>query len=139
MKALSVKQPWASLIAEGIKSIEVRSWTTDHRGPLLICVSKNIETDLKKYYEDDKYSYALLDRVNSSGYGKALGKAICIVQLVNVVPLTDKCNKRACLQKKALDKLQPGKKQYAWILDNVQILTEPFDVKGQLGLFDVPM
>lgn len=34
--ALSLKQPWAALLASGRKSIEVRKWTTDHRGELLI-------------------------------------------------------------------------------------------------------
>ncbi len=37
MKALSIRQPWASLIARGEKTIEVRSWSTSYRGPLLIC------------------------------------------------------------------------------------------------------
>jgi hypothetical protein len=40
MKALSVRQPWASLIASGKKTIEVRSWRTHYRGPLLICAAK---------------------------------------------------------------------------------------------------
>jgi hypothetical protein len=34
--ALSVKQPWAALLVSGLKSVEVRSWTTGVRGPLLI-------------------------------------------------------------------------------------------------------
>jgi len=40
IKALSVRQPWASLIAEGTKTIELRTWRTSYRGPLLICASK---------------------------------------------------------------------------------------------------
>jgi ASCH domain len=34
--ALSVKQPWAALLVHGRKSIEVRSWRTLYRGPVLI-------------------------------------------------------------------------------------------------------
>ena len=34
MKALTIKQPWASLIVHGIKDIENRTWRTDYRGPL---------------------------------------------------------------------------------------------------------
>jgi uncharacterized protein (UPF0264 family) len=34
--ALSLKQPWATLLVHGLKTIEVRRWTTKHRGPLLI-------------------------------------------------------------------------------------------------------
>ncbi len=41
MKALSVKQPWASMIASGRKTIELRSWQTRYRGRLMICASKN--------------------------------------------------------------------------------------------------
>ena len=39
MKAISVRQPWANLIAAGEKTIEVRRWATRHRGPLLIVSS----------------------------------------------------------------------------------------------------
>lgn len=41
IKALSVKQPWANLIASGQKTIETRTWGTAHRGPLLIVSSKD--------------------------------------------------------------------------------------------------
>jgi hypothetical protein len=40
MKALSIKQPWANMIASGRKTIETRKWKTDHRGPLLIVSAK---------------------------------------------------------------------------------------------------
>lgn len=37
MKAISIKQPWANRILTGEKTLEVRRWRTDYRGPLLIC------------------------------------------------------------------------------------------------------
>jgi hypothetical protein len=40
LKALTVKQPWATQIALGIKKIEYRSWATAHRGNLLVCAGK---------------------------------------------------------------------------------------------------
>jgi hypothetical protein len=40
LKALSVKQPWANMIASGEKTIETRRWPTDYRGLLLIVSSK---------------------------------------------------------------------------------------------------
>ena len=45
MKALSMKQPWANLIASGKKTIETLKWKTRYRGNLLIVSSKkpNIE------------------------------------------------------------------------------------------------
>ncbi|EPD3811105.1 ASCH domain-containing protein [Cronobacter dublinensis] len=39
MKALSIRQPWAWLIANGYKDIENRSWNTKYRGPILIHAS----------------------------------------------------------------------------------------------------
>lgn len=36
MKALTIRQPWASLIALGVKTIETRSWRTNYRGPIAI-------------------------------------------------------------------------------------------------------
>ena len=36
MKAITIKQPWASLIVEGIKDIENRTWKTNFRGRVLI-------------------------------------------------------------------------------------------------------
>ena len=36
MKALTLRQPWASLVALGVKTIETRSWSTEYRGPLAI-------------------------------------------------------------------------------------------------------
>jgi hypothetical protein len=39
IKALSVRQPWANMIADGRKTIETRKWATAYRGPLLIVSS----------------------------------------------------------------------------------------------------
>ena len=39
MKALSIKQPWANLIASGEKTIETRTWATAYRGELALCSS----------------------------------------------------------------------------------------------------
>ncbi len=38
--ALSLKQPWATLLAHGIKVIEIRKWPTIHRGHVLIHAAK---------------------------------------------------------------------------------------------------
>jgi len=40
MKAITLHQPWASLVAQDIKTIESRSWTTSYRGLLVIHASK---------------------------------------------------------------------------------------------------
>jgi hypothetical protein len=40
MKALSVRAPWAELIASGRKSLETRKRPTRYRGPLVVCQSR---------------------------------------------------------------------------------------------------
>ena len=41
--ALSLKQPWAALVIHGVKTIEIRRWTTRHRGLILIHASKQCD------------------------------------------------------------------------------------------------
>lgn len=43
MKAIVVNQPFASLIALGMKEIEVRPYEIAYRGPLLICAGSKVE------------------------------------------------------------------------------------------------
>jgi hypothetical protein len=45
MKALSLWQPWASLIALGVKTIETRGWATKYRGPLAIHAAQRLPRD----------------------------------------------------------------------------------------------
>jgi hypothetical protein len=71
MKALSVKQPWANLIAAGDKTIETRKWATDYRGDLLIVSSKT-------------------PRIEPAGC------ALAIVRLVDCRPLTERDEAEAC-------------------------------------------
>lgn len=43
--ALSIRQPWATLIAHGFKDVENRTWSTDYRGPILIHAGKSNKKD----------------------------------------------------------------------------------------------
>jgi len=79
MKALSLKQPWASWVAEGKKGIETRRWATKHRGLLLICASKKPQIA-----------------------GLPTGVALCIVNVVDCRPMT-KADEKA-----AMCELYPG-------------------------------
>ena len=42
LPAISIQEPWASMIASGKKTIEVRSWKTNHRGTIVLCASKKV-------------------------------------------------------------------------------------------------
>ena len=40
MKAITIKEPWASMIAHGFKAMETRSWSTKYRGRIAIHAGK---------------------------------------------------------------------------------------------------
>ncbi|MEK5162049.1 ASCH domain-containing protein [Paenibacillus sp. FSL R5-0527] len=46
MKAITILQPWASLIALGEKRFETRSWPTKHRGSLAIHAGKKVDREI---------------------------------------------------------------------------------------------
>lgn len=46
MKALTIKEPWCSLILEGKKTIETRVQKTKHRGPIILHCAKNPRSKL---------------------------------------------------------------------------------------------
>ena len=112
MRVLSVKQPWADLIASGAKSIEVRSWTTSYRGPVLIaaCAQPSRTLDARRHEMPPP------DR---------LGILVCIVQLVDVRPAT-RADTHAC------GGFDPSG-EYAWVLEAPRRV-HPVKYRGGLGL-----
>ncbi|HDZ60325.1 MAG TPA: ASCH domain-containing protein [Candidatus Pacearchaeota archaeon] len=60
MKALSLKQPWAELILQGRKKIELRKWNTHFRGKFLIHASKNPDESAMKKFGFDNLPYGFI-------------------------------------------------------------------------------
>ena len=52
MKAITIKQPWATLIAKGYKEYEFRTWKTKYRGEILIHSGKVIDKKAMARFED---------------------------------------------------------------------------------------
>lgn len=122
MKAISLIQPWADLVMLGIKTIETRSWTTNFRGDLLICSSKQTS-------EYSGITPSALDRFFAL---KEMpidlhGHALCIVEVMDVRRMLEEDREDACC-------LYMNK--YAWELRNVRRI-EPFMVKGRQRFFEV--
>lgn len=97
MKALTIRQPWASLIAAGVKTIETRSWSTKHRGPLAIHAGKVVPGWVLPLkiggFEVDKDnprgtapSYLLRGPINWP-YRLPLGCLVATADLVDCVPI----------------------------------------------------
>lgn len=57
MKVLTIKQPFATLIAEGIKQYEFRTWRAKYRGQLLIHAGKGIDKKAMEKYKKYNLEY----------------------------------------------------------------------------------
>ena len=51
MRVITLKQPWATLVAEGLKKYEFRSWKYSYRGEILIHAGKGVDKDAMKKFE----------------------------------------------------------------------------------------
>lgn len=93
MKALTIRQPWASLIAAGVKTIETRSWSTKYRGPLAIHAGKATPDGL---WEGGDWAIAwngnfcnafAYRRILSNRLELPLGAVVATCTLADVVPI----------------------------------------------------
>jgi hypothetical protein len=76
MKALSIIQPWATLIVIGAKHLETRSWTTPYRVPLLIHASAKLPKNFQKFkFTHDEYFKDFITDMEQLPYGAVIGKA----------------------------------------------------------------
>lgn len=58
MKAITIWQPWSSLLACGAKGFETRSWATSYRGPIAIhAAALSIPRVLKKTFPMSEWAY----------------------------------------------------------------------------------
>lgn len=124
MKVLTIKQPWATLIMQGDKKYEFRSWQTKHRGELLIHAGKGIDKEAVKrlkQYLPDKLPQGLI-----------LGK----VKIVDCIKC-DEILKTKC-QKENKD-IYPDNifnDGYAWQIEEVEVFEKTIEAKGKLSLWD---
>ena len=57
MKVLTLKQPWATLVAEGVKIYEFRSWKTKYRGKVLIHAGAGVDKKDMVRLKELNYNY----------------------------------------------------------------------------------
>ena len=123
MKVLTIKQPWASLIIEGYKRFEFRSWKTKYRGELLIHTGKSID---KEAYE------RLKGYLTEMPLGKIIGK----VELTDCIKTTPEFFEERLKENKDIYTKSIFKEDYAWQVELKEKFDKPIDVKGKLGLWN---
>ena len=125
MKALSLTQPWATLVATGKKQIETRSWSTRYRGPLYIHAAKGFPPSAREFALQVYGNPAILPNIPR-------GAIIARAWLLDVCPTADMWSKISPEEARYGD-YTPGR--FAWVLTNIKQL-EPIPWKGALGLFE---
>ncbi len=141
MKALTIIQPWATLLASGKKRCETRSWKTNYRGEILIHAG-----GMKYNYFSDvcQCSKTLMGHFRDAGIGgdedmqalpfKAIiGKA----RLVNCVLIDRLTAELICKQHPeefAFGNFAPGR--YAWVMEDAVLFDKPIPASGKQGLWN---
>lgn len=132
MKALTMTQPWATLVAIGAKRIETRSWYTPYRGPLAIHAAKGWSRDDTLLCFEEPFSTALLAAGIKTPGDLPLGAVVATAYLY-AVTLTQKVTFEYDAERPFGD-FTPGR--HAWWLRDVVALPEPIPARGSLGLWD---
>lgn len=153
MKALTVWQPWASMLARNMKLFETRSWATNYRGPIAIhAAALSIPQVLKKlfplgawgYHPDHQAKKAFLDAVTSALNPYTLeelplGAVVATAELVGCHKITEEPHRGVPTSPKYLEKeimfgdWTPGR--YAWEFSNMELIV-PVPAKGKQGLWE---
>lgn len=123
MKVITLKQPWATLVAEGIKKYEFRSWKTNYRGELFINAGQGVDKEA-------------MEKVKHLGLSFPSKRIIASVKLAECYELNDDLNKIIIEEKNIAygDKYRNG---FAWKLEVIKKINNNHEVSGKLGLWNL--
>jgi len=125
MKCLSLKQPFADLLALGEKTIELRKWNTKFRGEFLIHASKNIDIDSCDRLDID------IDKLSG---GAIIGSAFLFD--VKVYGNQEDFNRDKQKHFSIISKYFGGYK-YGFLIRNAKMFKKPIIYPGKLKFFEV--
>ena len=134
MKALSLLQPWASLVVIGLKTIETRSWTTKYRGDLLIHASQGKAGSI---FASEPPSTKYIKDFSKLPFGFIIGR----VTLTNIMRMEkldedDVVLNRLTFEEKAFGEYSSGR--YAWLLEEPVQFDVPLPARGMINLWEYP-
>lgn len=143
MKAITIIQPWATLISVGAKQFETRGWPTRHRGPIAIHAGKKID---REACEREPIKSALVvhgytaDNLPTGAIVATANLTECHPINVDGVTFAATVNDEGVIVREYEDEefafghYEVGR--FAWELIDVQHLLESVPMKGQQGLWN---
>lgn len=135
MKALSIKQPWASLIAHGIKNIENRTWKTKFRGRIFIHASAKNAGALYELLNEKQ-----IEAISNHWTAAPPFPDRPVSAIIGEVDIVDCVINHPSIWAEKSDWQEVGwteKQIYNWVLANPVLYEKPIlNVKGKLSFWD---
>ncbi|QAT49302.1 ASCH domain-containing protein [Caproiciproducens sp. NJN-50] len=164
MKAITIWQPWASLLACGAKQFETRGWATSYRGPIAIHAAEiSIPHVLKQLFPLGEWDYSP-DHEAKTRFLNAVGNTLLMpmdaLPLGAVIATGElvACHRIVCHGGRGISEDDPGwletdrgiyepidqellfgdwtPGRYAWEIANVHMLPKPIPAKGKQRLWN---
>ncbi len=142
MKAISLWQPWASMLVLGLKSIETRSWNLPHTGRLAIHAAKFWSSEIVRTCRREPFAQALATMGVANLDQLHLG---CLVGTVDIECSVAIPPKPRYLMGRLLPPPFPERAfgdyragRFAWYARDPRPLLKPIVFHGRQKLFDVP-
>lgn len=141
MKALTLWQPWAQLVAWGHKSVETRCWTTKYRGPLAIHAAQRLPPDwLGASRHSKEFRFELSEvlhepetQVQKIVESLPRGCVLAVVKLVDIVPASEICDEIS-QRERIFGNYEDGR--YAWFLELQELWEDGILAKGNRMLWN---
>lgn len=125
MKVITIKQPYASLITNGLKEYEFRTWKTKYRGDILIHSGKSIDEEAMKKFAHLNLEYPI-------------GCIVAKAKITDCIPVDDDIRKMLKLKKSLVYENIINKNEwvgYGFKLENIEKI-KPIKINGKLSLWD---
>jgi activating signal cointegrator 1 len=136
MKALSLYQPFATLVVLGKKRCETRGWHTEYRGPLLIHASRTFPEAARELCRREPVRRLLTDAGIRDSSDLRRGALLGTVHVRNCVPAEEVDVSALRDLEQTLGDFGPGR--WIWVLEQAARLVQPLPYLGRPGVFDVP-
>lgn len=138
MRAITLWQPWSTLIARGLKKYETRSWDTSYRGKLLIhAADRKVDRQgLINFHQgmgNDSDSVIHLVDLFIDFMELPRGCVVATANLVDSHRITTDWAAQQTKLELAVGDWTPGR--YAWKLEKIRELHKPLICKGRQGLW----
>ena len=132
MKAITLWQPWATLVANGIKRYETRTWRPLHTGPLAIHAAGR-HSFHPQYMKAANMDILMPDLKMAN---LPFGAVVAVVDLVSCVEMTEQMIEEQSKYEKLVGYWIVGR--WAWKFDNVRPLRTPITYLGHQGIWNLP-